>query len=197
VPTEEPGPATAQEHAIDGLVRDLLRRITPPVGLLIGPWPLTADNTGIGDDVHRAMLTDDWAESGMRAAQLRKLIDVQLVARNRQFSADHPRGRDLGITVRTEIVGRILLDLDDSAGVSDDEASVTLADIAIHPQRQRQGTGSEVLRALLAAADAAGRSVRVTAVFGTPALSWYLASGFVEIGGDVLYHQLIWRPSIR
>jgi ribosomal protein S18 acetylase RimI-like enzyme len=191
--TEKPGSPTEQEHAIDALVRDMIRRIHPPVGLLIGPWPLTADNAGIGDDVHRAMLVDDWAESGMRAAQLRKLIEVQLVARNRQFSAEHPRGRDLGITVRAEIVGRVLLDLDDSAGPGD-HAAVTLVDIAVHPLRQRQGIGGAALTALLAAAAAADRPVRVTAVFGTPALNWYLASGFVEVGGDVLYHQLIWRP---
>ena len=138
----------------------------------------------------RALLTEDWAESGMQAKQLQRLLDVQLVARNRQLGADHPRGRDLGITVDGEVVGRVLLDLDDDTGAID-SAAVTLVDIAVHPQRQRQGTGGEVLRALLAAAGT--RPVRLTAVFGTHALAWFLASGFVETGGDALYHQLEWR----
>ena len=188
---EQPSPISAHQRALDELVKDLIGQVRPPIGLVAGPWPLAADNAGIGDGVLRALLTEDWAESGMRAKQLQRLLDVQLVARNRQLGADHPRGRDLGITVQGEIVGRVLLDLDDDTGASDD-AAVTLVDIAVHPQRQRQGTGAEVLRALLSASGT--RPVRLTAVFGTPALTWFTASGFVETGGDALYHQLERRP---
>lgn len=191
--SEEPGPATAHQQAIDALVCDMLANVRPPVGLVVGPWPLSHDSAGIGDDVHRALLADDWADSGMRANKLRKLVEVQVVAGKRQFSDDHPGGRDLGITVADEIVGRVLLDLaDDSVAIED--AAVALVDIAVHPDKQRQGIGSEVLRSLLAAAGGAGRPVHLTAVFGTPALNWYLGSGFTEAGGDALYHQLEWRP---
>ena len=191
--SEKPGPATAHRQAIDALVCDMMATVRPPVGLVVGPWPLGHDSAGIGDDVHRALLADDWADTGMRANKLRKLVEVQVVARKRQFSDDHPGGRDLGITVADEIVGRVLLDLaDDSAAIED--AAVALVDIAVHPEKQRQGIGSGVLRSLLAAAGGAGRRVQVTAVFGTPAMNWYLASGFVETGGDALYHQLERRP---
>jgi len=187
---EKPGQPTHQ-LALNTVADDLIGRVRAPVGLVPGPWPLAADNPGVGDGVLRALLTEDWAESGMRAKQLQRLLDVQLVARNRQLGADHPRGRDLGITQGGEVVGRVLIDLDDDTGSLDD-AAVTLVDIAIHPQRQRQGTGSEVLRALCEAAG--GRAVRLTAVFGTHALSWFSSAGFVRIGGDALYHQLERRP---
>jgi predicted N-acetyltransferase YhbS len=188
---EQPSPVSAHQRALDDVVRKLIAQVKPPVELVDGPWPLAADNPGVGDDVLRALLTEDWAESGMRAKQLQRLLDVQLVARNRQLGADHPRGRDLGIAIDGEIVGRVLLDLDDDTGAID-SAAVTLVDIAVHPQRQRQGSGGEVLRALLAAAGT--RPVRLTAVFGTHALAWFLASGFVETGGDALYHHLEYRP---
>jgi predicted N-acetyltransferase YhbS len=186
----EPSPASAHQSALDDVVRVMVAQVNPPVGLVTGPWPLAADNAGVGDEVLRALLTEDWAESGMRAKQLERLLDVQLVARNRQLGADHPRGRDLGIIVDGQVVGRVLLDLDDDTGTID-SAAVTLVDIAVHPQRHRQGIGGEVLRALLAAAGT--RRVRLTAVFGTHALAWFLASGFVETGGDALYHQLEWQ----
>lgn len=191
MPTDRPDPATAHAEAIDAVVQAMRERIRPPHGLVSGTWPLTADAAGIGDDVHRALLADDWAESGMRAKQLQRLIDAQLVARNRQLSSDHPGGRDLGLSKDGQLVGRILLDLDDDlAGPS--TAAVTLVDIAVHPQYQHTGIGREALRALLAAAADQHREVRVTAVFGTPALAWFLAAGFVESGGDVLYRQLSW-----
>jgi predicted N-acetyltransferase YhbS len=188
---EQPSPVSAHQLALDAVVREMVAQVKQPVGLVTGPWPLAADNPGVGDEVLRALLTEDWAESGMRAKQLEKLLDVQLVARNRQLGADHPRGRDLGITVGGEIVGRVLLDLDDDTGAID-SAAVTLVDIAVHPQRHREGIGGEVLRALLAAAGS--RPVRLTAVFGTHALAWFLAAGFVETGGDALYHQMEFRP---
>ncbi len=194
MPADGPGPTGPSGDPIDAVVALMQQRIEAPVGLLVGPWPLTADNAGIGDEVHRALLVDDWAESGMRAKQLQRLIDAQLVARNRQLSADHPRGRDLGITRDGTVVGRILIDLDDDlTGL--DTAPITVVDLAVHPARQRQGVGGALLDALLASAAQTRRHVHVTAVFGTPAMNWFLAAGFVETGGDPLYHRLRWQPA--
>ncbi|MEP6560586.1 MAG: GNAT family N-acetyltransferase, partial [Nakamurella sp.] len=150
-----------------------------------------ADGAGIGDGVLRALLTDDWSDSRMRPAQLRKLLEVQLVTRNRQNGGDHPRGRDLGIAVSEEIVGRVLLDLDDDTGDLT-TAAIVVVDIAVHPERQRQGVGTEVLRALLAVASGSNRPVQLAAVFGTPALRWFVKSGFADNGGDALYRRLRW-----
>ena len=181
----------SHQQQLDAIVAETISTVHPPIALVPGPWPLAADGNGIGDDVLRALLTDDWADSRMRPAQLRKLLDVQLVTRNRQNGGDHPRGRDLGIAVSAEIVGRLLLDLDDDIGDAT-TAPIVVVDIAIHPERQRQGVGTEVLRALLAVASGSNRSVRLAAVFGTPALRWFVASGFTDTGGDALYRQLVW-----
>ena len=193
MPGNRPDAATVRSDAIDGIVTLMQQHLEPPIALLVGPWPLTADSVGIGDDVHRALLVDDWTESGMRAKQLQRLIDAQLVARNRQLSGDHPRGRDLGITRDGELVGRLLIDLDDDRS-GPDTAPITVVDIAVHPQRQHQGVGRAVRHSLLSTARQTNREVHVTAVFGTPALAWFLAAGFVEAGGDPLYHRLRWQP---
>jgi N-acetylglutamate synthase-like GNAT family acetyltransferase len=191
--TEPPSEAaTTQEQVgrtpLDAVVDDVMRVVREPVGLIAGPWPLSADTPGIGDDAHRALLVEDWADPRTKPAKLAKLIDVQLVGRNRQHGADHPAGRDLGITLNGDLVGRALLDLQEGR-----PGAVLLVDIAIRPINQRSGIGREVLRALQHAAAGAGRPIRVTAVFGTPALRWFQRSGFVEIGGDALYHHLEWR----
>ena len=191
--SDKPAGPTSHQQALDSLIDDLARQISPPIGVVPGPWPLTGDEAGIGDEVHRALLADDWADSGTRPNQLRKLIDVQVVTRKRQLGGDHPGGRDLGITLDGDVVGRILLDLDDDS-VPVPEAPITLVDIAVHPDRQRQGIGSEVLRSVLAAAGTANRPVRHSAVFGTSALRWLTEAGFVDTGGDALYRQLEWRP---
>lgn len=173
---------------LDDVVDGMIAGVSQPVGLVVGPWPLAADTPGIGDDAHRALLIEDWSDSRTKAAKLAKLVDVQLVGRNRQHGADHPAGRDLGITLSGDVVGRLLLDLQDGRA-----GAVLLVDIAVRPINQRSGIGREVLRALQRAAADASRPVRVTAVFGTPALRWFQRSGFTETGGDALYHHLEWR----
>ena len=141
---EKTGPASAHQQVLDRVVDALLEQARSPVHLVRAPWPLSSDDPGIGDDVHRALLADDWADSGMRANQLKKLIEVQVVARKRQYSAEHSGGRDVGIQVDGDVVGRLLLDLDDDT-VPAESAPITLVDIAVHPERQRQGIGGEVL----------------------------------------------------
>jgi len=191
--SEKSGPTSAHQQVLDRVVDVLLEKAPSPVSLIRAPWPLSADDPGVGDDVHRALLADDWADSGMRANQLKKLIEVQVVARKRQYSAEHPGARDIGIHIDGDVVGRLLLDLDDDT-TDAALAPITMVDIAVHPQRQRQGIGGTVLRSLLATAAETHRSVELSAVFGTPALAWYQRSGFVDVGGDALYRQLRWQP---
>lgn len=179
-------------QVIAELISDAKARVTGPVQLLVGPWPLSTDAAGISDDVQRALLADDWSDSGMKAKQLQKLIEVQVVTRNRQLSEEHPRASDIGITVDGAVIGRVLLDLDDDLTAAG-QAGLVVVDIAVHPERQRQGIGREVLGAIQAAAGGGGRQLQLTAVFGTAALRWFLAMGFVDVGGDALYRQLVWR----
>lgn len=191
--TEKSGPGSAHQQVLDGLVEELTSRVQAPLALIRGPWPLTAEDAGIGDDVHRALLADDWADAGRKANQLKKLIEVQVVARKRQYGGDHPGARDIGICRDDRVLGRLLLDLDDDT-TDASSAPVVIVDIAVHPDDQRKGIGTEVVRALLATAASGNRSVRLSAVFGTPALRWYQQLGFVDTGGDALYRQLVWHP---
>lgn len=185
-------PSSTHQQVIAELIRGAQQRAGAPVELVVGPWPLSTDDAGISDDVQRALLADDWSDSGMKAKQLQKLIEVQVVTRNRQLSEDHPRASDVGIRVDGAIVGRVLVDLDDDLTAAG-QAGVVIVDIAVHPERQRRGIGREVLGSIQAAAGDAGRQLQLSAVFGTSALRWFLAMGFVDVGGDALYRQLVWR----
>jgi GNAT superfamily N-acetyltransferase len=185
-----PGSHATPPAALDAIVGDLVARIPSPLTLVPGPWPVPHGRSGVGDEALRAMLADDWAGTRMSAAKLRKLIDTQLVSRHRELGADHPEGRDLGISVDGEPVGRLLVDLDDEHPA--DPPAVVLVDIAVRPDRQRQGIGSQVARALLAAAVHRQYAVRATGVYGSSSLRWLLGLGLVDIGGDALYRHLIW-----
>lgn len=175
---------------LDAIVADLIARLPPPLTLTPGPWPVPHGRAGVGDEALRALLADDWAGTRMSAAKLGKLIDAQLVSRYSELGADHPDARDLGIAVDGAPVGRLLFDLDDEHPA--DAPAVRLVDIAVRPDRQRQGIGGRVARALLAAADAQHHVVRATGVYGSSSLTWLLGLGLVDIGGDALYRQLIW-----
>ena len=180
----------ATPSALDAIVADLIARLPSPLSLTPGPWPVPHGRVGVGDDALRAMLADDWAGTRMSAAKLRKLIDTQLVSRHRELGADHPEGRDLGISVDGEPIGRLLIDIDDEHPA--DAPAVVLVDIAIRPDRQRQGTGGQLARALLAAAAEQHHAVRATGVYGSASLTWLLGLGLVDVGGDALYRRLVW-----
>lgn len=182
-------PATSPA-TLDAIVDDLIARVPAPLTLIPGLWPVPHGRAGVGDDALRALLADDWGGTKMSAAKLGKLIDAQLVSRYSELGADHPDGRDLGIAVDGETVGRLLLDLDEEHAA--DGPAVVLVDIAVRPDRQRQGIGGRVARALMAAAAARHHAVRATGVYGSPTLTWLLGLGLVDIGGDALYRQLLW-----
>jgi GNAT superfamily N-acetyltransferase len=179
------------DDALDRFVTELGARVPAPLGLVPGPWPVPTGRDGVGDDALRELLADDWAGGRTSAAKLRKLIDSQLVSRHRELETDHPNACDLGITQDGATIGRLLLD-----GVEPVEpgspAGIQLVDIAIRPDRQRQGTGGQLIRLLLATADDLGRPVRATGVYGTAALTWLLRIGLVDTGGDALYRELVW-----
>jgi GNAT superfamily N-acetyltransferase len=180
----------SRSHPLDDIVRDLTGRIEAPLALTSGQWPVPTGRPGIGDDALRALLTDDWTGARMSPAKLRKLIDTQLVSRHRELAADHPDGRDLGIVVDGETVGRLLVDLERDDPV--EHAAVVLVDIAIRPDRQRQGTGSRLFKELLQVAADHRRLVHATGVYGSGSLRWLLGLGMVDVGGDALFRQLVW-----
>ncbi len=184
------GSRPTPSHPLDDLVGDLIARVHAPVALHPGPWPVPHGQAGVGDEALRALLTDDWAGTRMSAAKLRKLIETQLVSRHRELAADHPDARDLGITADGQGVGRLLLDLDEDR--SGDARALVLVDIALHPDRQRRGIGSQLVRTLLATAADHHRPVHATGVYGSASLAWLLRIGMVDVGGDALYRQLIW-----
>lgn len=187
------GRSATPQAVLDAVVTDLIAHLAPPLTVTPGLWPVPHGRAGVGDDALRALLADDWAGTRMSAAKLGKLIDAQLVSRYSELGADHPDARDLGIAVDGEPVGRLLLDLDDEHAA--DGPAIVLVDIAIRPDRQRQGIAGRVARALLAAADHQKHAVRATGVYGSPTLTWLLGLGLVDIGGDALYRQLIWAGS--
>ncbi|HEY5879980.1 MAG TPA: GNAT family N-acetyltransferase [Nakamurella sp.] len=177
-------------NPLDDLVHDLVARVPAPLSLMPGPWPVPTGQPGVGDEALRALLADDWAGTKMSAAKLRKLIDTRLVSRHRELAAEHPDARDLGIASNGEPIGRLLLDLDDEHPGS--RPAVVLVDIALRPDRQRQGSGSSIVKALLAAAGDHHRPVFATGVYGSASLAWLLRLGLVDVGGDALFRQLVW-----
>jgi ribosomal protein S18 acetylase RimI-like enzyme len=70
-----------------------------------------------------------------------------------------------------------------------------IVDLALLPERRRQGIGTQVVRELLADADRQGLRARAHVErANTPSLAFWTRLGFREIGGDALFVE-IERPA--
>ena len=69
---------------------------------------------------------------------------------------------------------------------------ITIIDIALLPEYQRQGIGSQLIREILAEAEATGKAVQLHVEHYNPALQLYERFGFRHINDHGVYYQMEW-----
>ncbi len=69
---------------------------------------------------------------------------------------------------------------------------ITIIDIALLPQYQRQGIGSRLIREIMAEAAASGKAVQLHVEHYNPALQLYERFGFRHINDHGVYYQMEW-----
>lgn len=86
-----------------------------------------------------------------------------------------------------------------SFSVSDRGTHVFIADVEIHPDHQGHGLGTEVLRRILAEADARRLAVRLQVLKRNPARRLYRRFGFVDVAETETHHVMerVIRPAGR
>ena len=135
----------------------------------------------------RPFLVDLYAETraaelagvGWDPATLRVFLEQQYGAREAGWAAVAPDRDDAMLLCGERPIGRLVLDRR-ADGVS-------VVDIALLTRDQGRGTGTAVLEALLAEADAAGVPVRLHVAAGNPARRLYERLGFFVTGSDEVY----------
>jgi GNAT superfamily N-acetyltransferase len=114
-----------------------------------------------------------------------------LIAMQQRFQAAayrdaYPGARYLLLEQDGAPCGRIVVD----AGA----AALRLVDIALLPERRRQGLGSHIVRALQACAARHAAPMTLAVHHANPhARRWYAALGFVPLSRDALSEQLMWN----
>jgi ribosomal protein S18 acetylase RimI-like enzyme len=80
--------------------------------------------------------------------------------------------------------------------VASNEAVISLVDIALLPKYRNGGIGTGLIQALLKEAATAGKAVRLSVFAASPAIRLYERLGFSRVGGDAVYLEMKWVPSL-
>jgi ribosomal protein S18 acetylase RimI-like enzyme len=112
------------------------------------------------------------------------LVAMQYTARERHYQSVYPAlSRDI-IVVDGTPVGALM--------VSEQDV-ITLADISVHPEHQRRGIGTGVLRDLLDRAQACGKDVILHVDHCNPARSLYERLAFAATSQNELQVEMRWK----
>jgi ribosomal protein S18 acetylase RimI-like enzyme len=118
--------------------------------------------------------------------QLVAFMAMQFEAQSRHYGALFPDADNLVVLVDGEPAGRLLVHRGD--------AEIRIVDIALLPRHQRAGVGAELVRPLLAEADAAGLPVTCHVAVDNEARGFWAHLGFLGGGLDGA-HIALERPS--
>ncbi len=126
----------------------------------------------------RALLLESRPELTLLDPVLRdQLVDLQVLAQQREYAAAHPRASHEILVVEGVDVGRLVLDPGQDA--------VRVVDVCVAEAYRGRGIGTSVLREVIGEAESAGRAVRLSVWSeNAGARRLYESLGFVaESGG--------------
>jgi ribosomal protein S18 acetylase RimI-like enzyme len=126
----------------------------------------------------------DW-DAPQKAAFLQQQFDLQ----HRYYHAHFPDAQFCIVQCQGRDIGRWYLD---RAG-----AELRLIDIALLPAWRQRGIGSQLLRSLVAEADASGKDILLHVEANNPALGMYARLGFEPLANDGVYVKLRRPPAAR
>jgi ribosomal protein S18 acetylase RimI-like enzyme len=115
------------------------------------------------------------------------LLDMQYRARQESLRGGFPEAIDSIILVGGAAAGRLMR--------TRTAEETHILDIAIAPERQRQGVGSAVLREVIAESGRVGIPVRLNVNVANPAVRLYERLGFRRIGGSEVQHYMKCEPA--
>lgn len=136
-------------------------------------------------ELYAANRAGELVGAGWDAATLRVFLEQQYRAREAGWAATAPHHDDEVLFRGDRPVGRLVLDRRADG--------IAVVDIALVPAEQGHGTGTAVLSAVLAEADAAGVPVRLHVVVDNPARRLYEGLGFRALDTDGV-HLRMERP---
>jgi GNAT superfamily N-acetyltransferase len=127
---------------------------------------------------------------GMDVIQRALFIQSQFRARQSSYAALYPTASDQIIELECgTAIGRFLVErLEDE---------IRLVDIALTPEQQGRGIGTNLIRALQVECEGRHRKLKLQVLKGTPAEKLYRRLGFVATGEDPFRRQMVWGNNLQ
>lgn len=125
----------------------------------------------------------DLIATGLTAAMMDQLINIQFRAQNMQFEATYPALQQLAVVRDDTPIGRLFLD--------EAEDRVTLVDIALLTEMRGKGIGTAILGDVTEWA--AGRRIELHVARDNPARRLYLRAGFITRDEGPVYDRMEYR----
>ena len=122
--------------------------------------------------------------SGLDAAGIEGLVDLQCRARERQYRQDWPGAEAWTIEVDAVPAGCLLLHRERGA--------TRIVDFALRPEFRGRGVGGKVLGRLQSEAAGAGARLVLQVAADNRARALYARRGFAETADDGLYVEMSW-----
>jgi ribosomal protein S18 acetylase RimI-like enzyme len=121
--------------------------------------------------------------------QREAIVSMQFNLQRQQYDAGYPDAEHSIITCEAKPIGRLFID--------ESDREITLVDIALLPAFRNQGIGRHLLEQLLTRATLAKKPVRLHVFKTNPARGLYTQLGFVEVGEDGMYLEMLREPSAQ
>jgi GNAT superfamily N-acetyltransferase len=136
--------------------------------------------------IYASTREDELAAVGWDASLTETFLRMQFSAQDSYYRATFPGASFDLITRGEEVLGRLYLDRG--------EAAWLVIDLALLPEHRSQGTGTRLLRRVLADAGAAAKPVRLHVQRSSPARRLYERLGFRQIADQGVYLLLEREP---
>jgi len=121
-------------------------------------------------------------------AQKRVFLQQQFQLQDRAYRAQFPGTAFELIVLDGRWVGRL--------SVWEGAEEIRLLEIALLPEAQRRGTGTQIMELLLHSAAVQHKPVTLHVQVSSPALAWYQRLGFVQQTGDGVYWSMRWDAGL-
>lgn len=121
--------------------------------------------------------------------QKQNFLQMQFDAQHKHYQSHYPKSDYLLILYKTQEIGRIYLDRD--------ETSICLIDIAFLPEFRNRGFGTQILKNLINEAQSTQKKITIHVENFNPAYNWYAKLGFQQVEDKGVYQYMEWYPKSR
>ncbi len=148
---------------------------------MVGLRIASAEDAGFLFQIYRETNMGTFAALGSDLCE--RLLRQQSAFQESQYDSQYPQLERFIISDGEDSVGRLYLS---RGGVE-----WVLVNIAVFPERQRQGIGTRILQELIGEAKASGKAIRLHVARDNPAVAWYRRRGFEDVQLKEPYIEMV------